>query len=405
MRSTRTLALAVLAALALLAAASCGGGSSSSTDGAAPAGGDQAADQGDQPDEEQPPPTTIFVPRIFSIAASGDILLHAMVIQSGQKYAGGKGYDFNPMFDKVRDEITSADLAICHQETPISAENKNLTVPNTLSFNAPKEIAAALKGAGFDGCDTASNHTWDRQLSGVQQTNQVLDEAGLKHAGGSRDQAEADTPPIYDVKGVKVGHLAFSYTVYNNAGPDTQVPKEAPWLKAMLWPAIGAQGVIDQAKALKARGAEFVVVSMHWGDQYVQKPNQQQRDLANQLLADPNIDLILGDHVHVVQPCEKIGDKYVTYGMGNFLSNQSPTIDRSLKNDNQDGTLQRFEVAEVAPGQFKVLKMTYTPTWVQLPGHQIQVATPDGQYKDSYNRTVKAMTALGPAACDATPTV
>lgn len=404
MRTTRTpLALAVLAALALLAAACSSGGTATSTDGAAPAGGEQPADKGDNPDEA--PPTTIFVPRIFSIAAPGDILLHAMVIQSGQKYAGGKGYDFNPMFDKVRDEISSADLAICHQETPISAENKNLTVPNTLSFNAPKEIATALKGAGFDGCDTAPNHTWDRQMAGVQQTAQVLDEAGLKHAGGSRDQAEADNPPIYDVKGVKVGHLAFSYTIYNNAGPDKTVPKEAPWLQAMLWPAIGAEGIIAQAKALKARGAEFVVVSIHWGDQYVHEPNKDQRELAKALLADPNIDLILGDHVHVVQPCEKIGDKYVTYGMGNFLSNQSPTIDRTLKNDNQDGSLQRFDVAEVAPGQFKVLKMTYTPTWVQLPGHQIQVATPDGQYKDSYNRTVKAMSMLGPTACDATPTV
>jgi len=405
MRSTRTLALALLAALALVAAA-CSSGSTASTDGAAPAGGEQPADKGDNGDNgEEAPSTTIFVPRIFSIAASGDILLHSMVIQSGQKNAGGKGYDFNPMFDKVRDEISAADLAICHQETPISADNTNLTKPNVLNFNAPREIAVALKNAGFDGCDTASNHTWDRLLPGVQQTNQVLDEAGLKHAGGSRDQAEADTPPIYDVKGVKVGQLAFTYTLYNNFGPDTKVPPEAPWLKATLWPAIGAQGIIDQAKALKARGAEFVVVSMHWGDQYIHEPTDQQRQLAKDLLADPNIDLILGDHVHVVQPCEKIGEKYVTYGMGNFLSNQSPTVDRTLKNDNQDGTLQRFDVAEVAPGQFKVLKMTYTPTWVQLPGHQIQVATPDGQYKDSYNRTVKAMGMLGPTACDATPTV
>ena len=105
------------------------------------------------------------------------------------------------MFDDVRDIIKAADLAICHQETPISADNKNLTVPNTLSFNAPKEIATALKNAGFDGCDTASNHTWDRRLTGVNQTLDVLDAAGLKHAGSARIQAEADTPPIYDVNG------------------------------------------------------------------------------------------------------------------------------------------------------------------------------------------------------------
>ncbi|MEZ5142372.1 MAG: CapA family protein [Acidimicrobiales bacterium] len=403
MRSTRTWFIAALALLALLATA-CGGGSGGSGGGeGATGGGDQATSQdGGGGEQSDAPPSSIFVPRIFSIAASGDILLHSMVIQSGQRNAGGKGYDFNPMFDQVRDQISAADLAICHQETPISADNTNLTKPNVLNFNAPKEIAVALKNAGFDGCDTASNHTWDRQLSGVSQTAQVLEDAGLQHAGGSRNQEEADTPPIYDVKGVKVGHLAFTYTLYNNFGPDTKVPPEAPWLKAILWPAIGAQGIIDQAKAIKARGAEFVVVSMHWGDQYVHEPTQQQRDLARELLADPNIDLILGDHVHVVQPCEKIGDKYVTYGMGNFLSNQSPQIDRSLKVDNQDGTLQRWDIAEVSPGEFKALKMTYQPTWVQIPGHLIQLSTL-AERKDSYDRTVKNMNLLGPGACDATP--
>jgi poly-gamma-glutamate synthesis protein (capsule biosynthesis protein) len=393
-------ALALLVLLAVVAAA-CGGGSSGGGSGDAAAGGGKA--DVDEPSEDaEEPSTTIFVPRIFSIAASGDILLHAPVIASGQRNAGGTGYDFNPMFDQVRDQISAADLALCHQETPVAADNKNLTVPRTLSFNAPREIAPALANAGFDGCDTASNHTWDRQLAGLQQTNQVLEEAGLEVAGGTRSQQEADTPPIHDVKGVKVGHLAFSYTIYNNAGPDTKVPAEAPWLETMLWPAIGTPGILEQARALKARGAEFVVVSMHWGDQYVNQPNAKQRELAKELLASPDIDVIIGDHVHVVQPCEKIGEEYVTYGMGNFLSNQSPTQDRSLSVGTQDGTLQRFDVAEVSPGVFKVLKMTYQPTWVQLPGHQIQLATPT-QFKDSYDRTVKNMNLLGPGACDAVP--
>jgi poly-gamma-glutamate capsule biosynthesis protein CapA/YwtB (metallophosphatase superfamily) len=351
--------------------------------------------------EATPPPTT-RAPRRFTLAASGDILLHNNVIQSGKSYAKGNGYEFSPMFDDVRDLIGSADLALCHMETPISADNTKLTVPRTLSFNAPREIAAGLKGAGFDGCDTASNHTYDRQLGGVNETLDVLDAAGLKHSGSSRDQAEADRPPIYEVNGVNVGHLAYSYTIYNDGGPSTTVPAEAPWLRSMLWPALTATGIIEQARALRARGAEFVVVSMHWGDQYVRAPNAQQRQLARDLLSAPEVDLILGDHVHVVQPCEKIGDKYVAYGMGNFLSNQSPTQDSSLRSDNQDGSLDTFTVDETAPGVLKVTKMQFAPTWVEIPGHRIRRATPD-TFPDSYNRTVAAMGALGPGACDASP--
>jgi len=376
--------LACVAALIIVATTACGG----SGDGAS--------------DEATSTSTTAFVPRHFTLAASGDILLHNYVITDGQVNAKGKGYDFDPMFAGVKDLISTPDLALCHQETPISMDEKNLTIPKTLSFNAPKEIAVALKNAGFDGCDTASNHTWDRTLTGVNETLQALDEAGLKHTGSGRDQKEMDNPPIYEVKGVQVGHLAFSYTILNDAGPNTKVPTEAPWLRSMLWPAIGKEGILAQAKKLKERGAQFVVVSIHWGDQYNHQPNAQQRQLAKDLLASPDVDLILGDHVHVVQPCEKIGDKYVTYGMGNFLSNQSPTQDSTLKNDNQDGSLQTFTIDETAPGVFKVTKMTYAPTWVIIAGHKIVEATPD-KYKDSYDRTVKSMNLLGPGVCDAVP--
>jgi poly-gamma-glutamate synthesis protein (capsule biosynthesis protein) len=387
-----------LVALAVLAGA-CGSSAGSAGPPATDAQGRPIPGSGG---EDAAPATTAFVPRHFTLAASGDILLHNLVIQDGKANAGGLGYNFDPMFDGVRDMIKGADLAICHQETPIAEDNKNLTVPNTLSFNAPKEIATALKNAGFDGCDTASNHTWDRQLPGVISTLNVLDAAGLKHAGSSRNQQEADSPPIYDVNGVKVGHLAFSYDIYNTGGPDTKVPPDAPWLKTMLWPAQGAQGILAQAKALRTRGADFVVVSIHWGDEYVRAPNATQRQLAKDLLSSPDVDLILGDHVHVVQPCEKINDKYVEYGMGNFLSNQSPTQDRTLKIDNQDGSLDTYTIDEVSPGVFKTTKMVYAPTWVVIQGHKIVLATPD-KYKDSYLRTVTAMGSLGPGACDAVP--
>jgi len=347
-------------------------------------------------------PTTTRPLRHLTLAAVGDILLHDPVIRDGRAYGRGAGYRFDPMFDGVRDLISAADLAICHQETPISADDTKLSVPDSLSFNAPREIASALRNAGFRACDTASNHTWDRGLAGVKQTLDVLDQSGLGHAGSARSQQEAESPPMYEVKGVKIGHLAYSYTIFNSAGPNTGVPPEAPWLRSMLWPAIGPQGIIDMAHLLKQRGAEFVVVSIHWGDQYVHQPNAQQRQLARDLLASPDIDLILGDHVHVVQPCEKIGGKYVMYGMGNFLSNQSPSQDHTLHDDNQDGSLETYAIDEVSPGQLRATGMTYVPTWVELPGHHVVRATPE-VHPDSYRRTVQNMTLLGPGTCDAQP--
>ena len=381
-----------VAVLLVVACSGRGGG-----DGRDSAGG---ADVGRTGSGRGPPSTP--APRHLTLTAVGDILLHAPVIADGRSYAGGNGYAFDPMFDDVRDVISAADLSICHQETPISADNRGLSPPGAMSFSAPREIATALRNAGFDACDTASNHTWDRGLAGIRSTLDVLDAAGIGHAGSARDQVEADAPPIYEVKGVKVGHLAFTYTIYNEAVPDARVPPEAPWLRSMSWPAIGPQGILAMARTLRARGAELVVLSMHWGDQYRHQPTAQQRDLARELLASPDVDLILGDHVHVVQPCERIGEKYVVYGMGNFLSNQSPTQDRSLAVDSQDGSIVTFSIDEVAPGRFQATRMTYVPTWVVVRGHRVVKATPEAQ-PDSYRRTVAAMNLLGPGACDAQP--
>lgn len=347
-------------------------------------------------------PVTTKPLRRLTLAAVGDILLHRPVIASAQAYAGGAGYVFDPMFDEVREVISAADLAVCHLETPISADDTDLSRSGTLSFNAPRQIASALRKAGFRACDTASNHTWDRGLAGVEQTLDVLDQAGIGHAGSARNPDEAEHPPIYEVNGVKIGHLAFSYTIYNEASPDTKVPPEAPWLSSMLWPVQAAQGILDQAHAVKERGAEFVVISMHWGDEYVHEPSAEQRKLARDLLESPDVDLILGHHAHVVQPCEKIGNEYVSYGMGNFLSNQSPTQASTLRVDTQDGSIVTYTIEELAPGQLETTRMTYVPTWVVIPGHKVVQATPD-RHPDSYNRTVTNMNRLGARACDAQP--
>ena len=79
---------------------------------------------------------------------------------------------------------------------------------------------------------------------------------------------------------------------------------------------------------------------------------------------------------------------------------ESPTQDRILVNDNQDGSLEPDTVEETSPSSSKVTKMVVTSTWVVIPGHKITIATPTN-FKDSYTRTAKNVNLLGPGACDA----
>jgi hypothetical protein len=341
-------------------------------------------------DTTEPPETTTTIAevRTFTIAATGDFLLHTPVQRQAASYAGGNGFDFGPMLAEVAPIISGADLAICHMETPLSRDNSALA--GYPLFNAPREIATAAAAAGFDACSTASNHTLDKGPAGVDSTLGVLDEAGLRHAGSSRTDLEAVTPRIYDADGVKVGHLSFTYDT--NGIP---LPADRPWIVNV----IDEDRILSDAAAARDGGAEFVVVSLQWGAEYQTAPTEEQRRLANALLASPDVDLIIGSHVHVVQPIEKIGEKYVAYGVGNFLSNQGAP---STPVASQDGMILQVSVSEQPTGGFVTTEVSYTPTWVEKPSFRITVATPEGN-PASYNRTVAAVTSLGPFAYSGEP--
>lgn len=368
-----------------------------------PSGETGTEDPGSEaPTSEEPTREEPAQPLEITIGAAGDILPHAPVLANAQLNAGGEGYDFSPMFADVSELLSDNDLTICHMETPVSADNTNLTVPRVLVFNSPHEVVEALVGAGYDGCDFASNHTWDQGLSGLASTQQVIEDAGLQYAGPVADEADAGHYATYQIDDVNVAQLAYTYTIYNSGQPTTDVPPEAPWLGDYLWPVVGAEGILRDAEAARDAGADFVVVSMHWGNEYWTDPTDQQREIAAELLESDAVDLILGTHVHVIQPCEKINDKYVIYGLGNFLSNQSPdTTAGKLRPETQEGMIARFHLSKDENGTVSS-QMEFQPTRVQIDNHVIRLATPD-QNAQTYDRVVETMDRLGENACDAEP--
>lgn len=336
---------------------------------------------GSEPPPPEPAPTTPAPvpgpPRSFTLAASGDLLPHQAVQDRAAAYAGGAGWEFGPMFDAVRPTIESADLAICHLETMLSPDNTALA--SYPMFNVPNQLADAIAGAGYDACSVASNHALDRGKAGMFSTLDHLDRVGVRHAGGARTAEERAAPSLYDTAGVRIGHLSYAYG-FNGFS----VPADAPWVTNQ----IDAATILDEASRTRAAGAEFVVVSLHWGLEYQHAPTADQRSLARTLLASPDIDLILGHHAHVVQPIEQIDGEYVVYGMGNFLSNQyerPPT---------QDGVVVRLRIDEQSDGRFRVTSLAAVPTIVERPAFRIVPTSPQ-IHADSHQRVLGVLSQLG----------
>lgn len=393
-----------------------GGQQDATGEGSGAAGDGSATGSASAPATAEEPGTaageTSDGPVEITVAAIGDILAHSRLNLTANAYADGAdgAYDYTPMFADVAPLISAADLALCHMETPLSPDNTNLSVPDTLSFNTPHEMAEALAGAGVDGCDFASNHTMDRGIEGVGATEQVLRDAGLGYTGPTADEQRAGMAEMYEVPteagGVaQVGHLAYTYTYPNAGGPTTDIPGEAPWLVESSWPNLGSEGILEQARRAKEDGADFVVVSMHWGGEYQAQPLDEQVQLAHDLLESEEVDLILGTHVHVIQPCERINGKHVAYGLGNFLSNQSPDTNVTLAPATQEGMVATFTLRRDEAGTVTT-EMQYQPTRVEItpggqPGpHIVRLVSPE-TYPQTWERTTATVDLLG--GCDATP--
>ncbi|MFD4900747.1 CapA family protein [Streptomyces sp. NPDC058411] len=301
--------------------------------------------------------------RAFTLLASGDILPHSSVIDRAAADAGGGGFDFRPMLKGAAPAVSGADLAICHMETVYGQDGGPYT--GYPSFKSPPEVAAALRATGFDSCSTASNHTLDDGAEGIARTLDALDRAGVAHAGSARSAAGASRPTLLRAgKGkdaAKVAHLAYTYGTN-----DIPLPAGRPWAVNL----IDKDRILADAKAARKAGADVVVVSLHWGTEWQDAPDDVQLGLGRELTASgtgdrPDIDLILGTHAHVPQAYEKVNGTWIVYGMGDQVAGSMVNDEGAQDPRGNESSMGRFTFEPPGkPGQrWTVGKAEFIPQW------------------------------------------
>ncbi len=286
-----------------------------------------------------------------TMAFSGDVLVHRPIIAQALANGGGRTYDFAPMFDGIRPLVSSVDLGVCHLETPIAPPGEPLSYHPI--YGVPREVVDGIKSAGYDRCSTASNHSADRGTAGVDATVTALEQAGLGSSGMARSPAEAE-PQLFTVNGVRMSHLAYTWGLNGLSFPTGQ-----EWRVRLL----DADRIIADARLAKSRGAQYVVVSLHWGNETDWRITAAQRALAEVLTASGAIDLIVGHHVHVLQPIEQINGVWVVYGLSNILSNL-PGGDERFPPSAQDGAVVTVSATLRADGTLVTSRPVVHPTWV-----------------------------------------
>ncbi len=332
-----------------------------------------------------PTPTPAGPPAV-TLAFSGDMLVSDELRAQAARNAGGDGFDFAPMLREVTPIIRAADWAVCHQETPISADNSALS--GYPAFSAPFQLATAEKAAGYDACTTASNHTVDKGTAGIKSTLDTFDRVGIRHVGSARSASEASRFTIYTVRGVRIGHLAYAYGLNG-------IPAPAPWSVNLIDPA----RIRADAAAIRAAGAQFVMVSLHFGTEKDQTPTAYQREVVDAVLRSPDVDLIIGHHAHVVQPIQHRPDgRWVVFGLGNLLAQQALMPGEGTAPPHRDGVIVRVTIGAGSNGRYAVRRVGYVPTFVQAPQDVVELAPPA-----SRARTTAVLRSMGAPVTDDTP--
>ena len=130
---------------------------------------------------------------------------------------GGTGWtvvDAVPVGDhgRLRALLQDADLTIADVRCPI-LKSYSPSVGTSTVFSLSPEVTGLLATASVDVVSIASNHIYDHGRTGLSQTIDYLDAAGLPHTGAGLDLAQALEPAVVDVRGLRFAFVGFDSTV------------------------------------------------------------------------------------------------------------------------------------------------------------------------------------------------
>ena len=301
-------------------------------------------------------------PAVFTIGAAGDVLPHDTPIRVAHQ--GVSDYDFTPLLEATRAWSEGVDLALCNMEVPLALPGE---APSGYPrFGAPEQLVANLAGLGWDGCSTGTNHTLDRGAANAEFTLEQFDANGIGHAGSARSRAEEERAQFYELQreGQTIRVAQIGGTFGTNGLP---IPPEQPWVVSLL----DSRRLIERAENAREEGADLVIATLHWGNEYELAAADVQRDLAAELADSGAIDLIIGTHPHVPQEFAKLDGgpggegMWVAYSLGNFLSNQDS---HCCIPETATGLFLTATVTKPADAPARVTGMEWTPVTVDRLG-------------------------------------
>jgi len=244
--------------------------------------------------------TATPIRKSVTLLAFGDVNLGRMV---GQKVLKGE-VDFP--FQRISFRDDSADIVFANLECQLSDQKGETQDPaHNLIFTGPQNGAQSLVKFGFTYVSTANNHAFDYGKPALLETLDHLDEANIAHVGSARSARVLYEPLMFEKNGIRFALFAVTDLMNFKHGWHGYV---ATTDTGKLFPALREA----------AASVDVVILSVHGGDEYSDRPTRQIKNF-DELCVAQGVKILLGHHPHVPYGIEHFGDGYILHSLGNFV--------------------------------------------------------------------------------------
>lgn len=302
--------------------------------------------------------------KYIDIVSLGNLIIHQSQINGAKNE---NGYDFSPSFQYIKEMVSEADISLGILEGALAGgEPTGYPI-----FNSPDEVIDSLRDTGIDVVNYANNHIYDYDDEGLQRTIEITKEKGLDVLG-VKSTEEEKSYLVKEVDGVKIGFVSYVFETaavngYKTINSNPVSINSENLINTFNYNDLESfyNRIASEISAMKAEGVEFIIASMHWGEEYNTYIEATQNEIAKKL-NELGVDIILGGHPHVIQPYEIICNEsghstFVIYSQGNSLSNQSEQEIGVA--ESEDGIMIKFTL-EKKDGNVSLKEYKIIPTWV-----------------------------------------
>ncbi|MFF4507986.1 CapA family protein [Streptomyces sp. NPDC001401] len=214
-------------------------------------------------------------------------------------------------------EQAAPDVRIVNLETSVT-RSAAFAPDKLIHYRMHPANLPALTVAGPDVCVLANNHVLDFGREGLEETLDALAGAGLQAAGAGRGAREAYAPaavPVADGGRVLVFALGARSSGIPPGWAATSDLAGVAYLPEVS--AATAAEVVGRVREEK-RGADVVVVSVHWGSNWGYRVPREHVHFARALV-DGGVDVVHGHSSHHPRRVEVYRDRLILYGCGDFI--------------------------------------------------------------------------------------